>query len=59
MKKTPEPKIVRVSALLPRDLHRKLRRAAYMNGISGNAILKDALTAHLKALGARRKGGKG
>jgi len=45
MAEKPKSQIVRVSALLPRDLHRKLRRAAFENGLSGNRILKDALEA--------------
>ena len=46
--------IVRVSALLPKDLHHKLRRAAFEHGLSGNQILKDALEAHLKRIGRGR-----
>ena len=48
--------IVRVSALLPKDLHHRLRKAAFEHGMSGNQILKDALIAHLKAMkGGPRK----
>lgn len=58
MPKAKSKRIVRVSALLPEDLYMKLRRAAFDNGLSGNAIMKDALAFHLKELSARRKGGK-
>ena len=50
--------IVRVSALLPRDLHRRLRRAAFENGLSGNQILNDALEEHLRRLRRTRRGNR-
>jgi len=47
--------IVRVSALLPKALHEKLRLAAFKGRTSGNKIIIEALT---RFLAATRKGGK-
>jgi hypothetical protein len=45
--KEDEPEIIRFSALLPVDLHKRVRYLAVHRGVSANAIVKEALEDYL------------